>query len=118
MHRAANAHGLRNCGGKLAYDLFPPVAADAEEGIRRLLDEHHLKAAIYLGDDVSDKHLFCMMRGLRAQRQCMTLSVSVLRKDSPARLTKSADVVVDRPVCAKACIAYRVERAPASASAI
>jgi len=118
VHRAANAHGLRYCGGKLAYDLFPPVAADAEEGTRRLLDEHHLKAEIYLGDDVSDKHLFCMMRGLRAQRQCMTLSVSVLRADSPARLTKSADVAVDGTACATAFIEYLVERAQASASAI
>lgn len=56
-----------------------------------MLDEHHLKAGIELGDDVSDTDLFCMMRGLRAQRQCMTLSVSLLRADSPARLTKSAD---------------------------
>jgi hypothetical protein len=77
---------LLYCGGKLAYDLFPLMAADTEGGIRRLLDEHHLKAEIELGD-ASDTDLFCMIRGSRAQRQCMTLSVSVLRAGSPARLT-------------------------------
>jgi hypothetical protein len=86
---------LRSCGGKFAYDLFPPVAADSKAGMRRLLDEHHLKAEIELGD-VSGSDLFCMMRGSRALQQCMTLSVSVLRADSPARRTKSGEKQVNR----------------------
>jgi hypothetical protein len=73
---------LRYCGGNLAYDLFPPATADTEAGIRRLLDEYHLKSEIDLGGDASDTDLFCMM--------------SVLRADSPTRLTKSADECCQR----------------------
>jgi len=72
-------------------------------------DAHHVKAVIYLGDDVSDTDTFRVLRGLRTQRCCMTLSVGVLHPDSPASPFISADVVVDSPVCAKAFIEHLVE---------
>ena len=54
VRHVAKAHGLRYRGGKLAYELFPPVVTNKGEGIRRLIEQHRLKAVIYLGDDVSD----------------------------------------------------------------
>jgi hypothetical protein len=67
-----------------------------------LIDQHGLQAVIYLGNDVSDTDAFHTLRAVRIRGQCMTLSVGVTHPDSPARLIKSADVVVDGPVCAKA----------------
>jgi len=75
----------------------------------QLVDEQGLKAMIYLSNDVMDKDTFRVLRGLRTQRCCMTLSVGVLHPDSPASPFISADVVVDSPVCAKAFIEHLVE---------
>jgi trehalose 6-phosphate phosphatase len=109
VRRVAKAHGLRYRGGKLAFELFPPVVTTKGDGIRRLIEQHGLKAVVYLGDDLSDTDAFRMLRGLRARGSCMTLSVGVLHADSPTRLIKSADIVVDGPGCAKSFIEYLVE---------
>jgi trehalose 6-phosphate phosphatase len=102
MCRVAKARGLRYRGRKPAYELFRPVMTNKRDGIRRLIEQYGLKAVLYLGDDVSDTDAFRMLRRLRAQRNRMTLSVGVLHPDFPARLIKSADVVLDAPACANA----------------
>jgi trehalose 6-phosphate phosphatase len=117
VRRVTKAHGLRYRGGKLAFELFPPVVTNKGQGIRRLIEQHGLKAVIYLGDDVSDTDAFRMLRGTRAQGNCMTLSVGVLHTDSPARLINSVDIVVDGPTCAKAFIECLVEHTTHSPSA-
>jgi trehalose 6-phosphate phosphatase len=93
------------------------MVTDKGEGIRRLVDEHQLKAVICLGDDVNDMDAFRMMRALRAEGSCVTLSVGVLHPDSPTRLIKSADVVVDGPGGAKAFIEHLVDTWPGSSLA-
>jgi hypothetical protein len=50
-----------------------------------------------LGNDVGDTDAFRMLRRLRAQGHRMNLSVKVLHPDVPARLIKSANIVVDGP---------------------
>jgi trehalose 6-phosphate phosphatase len=108
--RVAKARGLRYRGGKLAFDLFPPVVTNKVEDIHRFIEQHELIAVIYLGDDVSDADAFGALRGLRARGNCTTLSVGVLHADSPTRLIKAADMTVDGPECARAFINYLVER--------
>jgi hypothetical protein len=61
-----------------------------------------VKAVIYLGDDVNYTDAFRVLRALRAEGSCVTLSVGVLHADSPAHLIKSADAVVDALACARA----------------
>lgn len=79
------------------------------------IDQYHrLKAVIYFGDDVTDTDTFRMLRAVRAEGHCMTLPVGVLYADSPVRLLKSADVVVDGPACAKAFIEHIVDKWPGS----
>jgi trehalose-phosphatase len=109
VRRVARAHGLRYRGGKLAFELFPPVVTNKGEGIRRLIEGHGLRAVISLVDDVSDTDAFRVLRALRARGGCTTLSVGVMHADSPSILIRSADVSVDGPACAKAFIEYLVE---------
>ena len=73
MRRVAKARGLRYRGGKLAYELLPPIVTNMGEGIRRLIEEHRLQAVIYLGYDVTDTDAFRMLRAVRAQGTCATL---------------------------------------------
>ena len=97
--------------------MLPPVVTDKGEGIRRVIEQHGLRAVIYLGDHVSDTDAFRMLRGLRVRGNCTTLSVGVLHPDSPTRLLNSVDMLVDGPACAKAFIEYLVERTTASSLA-
>src|SRR6476646_1487924 len=57
------------------------------------------------------------VRALRVQGYCPILPVGVLYAESPVRLLKSADLVVDGPVCAKAFIDHLVYNCPGSALA-
>jgi hypothetical protein len=95
---------LKFRGGKLDFALLPPVITNKGEGIRRLSEQHGLKAVVYLGADLSDTDAFRTLHDVHAQGHCMTLSLGVLYSDSPARLINSVDMVVDGPVCAKAMI--------------
>jgi hypothetical protein len=64
---------LRYRGGKLAYELIPPVVTNKGEGIRRLIEQHALKAVIYLGDVVSDTGEFRMLRVMRSRGHVLGL---------------------------------------------
>jgi hypothetical protein len=82
-----------------------------------LIEEHGLKAVIFIGDEVGDTGAFRMLRALRVQGHCTILPVGVLYADLPVRLLKSADLVVDGPACVKAFIEHIVDKWPGSALA-
>jgi hypothetical protein len=66
---------------------------------------------------MSDTDAFHMLKGLRTQGHYITLSVGVLHIDSPARLLKSVDVVIDGPPGEKEFIEYLVDNWPRFTSA-
>jgi hypothetical protein len=61
---------------------------------------------------MSDSDAFRMLRALRVEGTCKTLSIGVLHTDSPARVIKSADMLVDGPTGAKAFIENLLDDLP------
>jgi trehalose 6-phosphate phosphatase len=94
IKRIAEQHGLRARASKLAVEIFPPIVTDKGAGMRRLIEMHHLRGVIYLGDDVSDTDAFQMLRALREQREGDGVAVAVMHANAPTWLTKAADIVV------------------------
>lgn len=95
IERIANRYGLRWRGGKMAIELFPPIATNKGEGLGRLIRTHHIKSVIYLGDDVSDTDAFFEIHKLREQKECLGISIGVLHHDAPQILKDGADILTN-----------------------
>lgn len=114
VRRVAKVHGLRYRGGKLAFELLPPIVTDKGQGLRRLIERHHLASVIYLGDDVSDTDAFRMLKSLRKQSKCYGLAIGVVHADSPSVLIKEADMLLAGPTQVQSFFRWLVEQQTAA----
>lgn len=90
----ARAEGLVPRFGRKVLEIRPPVAANKGTAVRRLLDEHRLRRALYAGDDTTDLDAF---RALRSGEVELAVRVAVATPESPQELRESADLVVGTP---------------------
>ena len=92
----AEAAGLRTHWGRKVLEVRPAVDIDKGRGIRRLLRDADLKAAVYVGDDRTDIDAFEGLRTLVAQGRLGTAACVGVRSDeTPRELEDSADTLVD-----------------------
>jgi trehalose 6-phosphate phosphatase len=95
---AATADGLATHWGRKVLEVRPPVPFDKGRGVRRLLAEADVDAALYCGDDATDLDAFAALKaehehGLLATAVC----VGVRSDETPEALERNADVLVDGP---------------------
>jgi trehalose 6-phosphate phosphatase len=88
------ADGLRITHGKQVIELRPPVDIDKGTAVEELVHGHHLRGAIYLGDDRTDLDAFRMLSALAAQGEFTSFAVAVLHPEAPAELAKTADLAL------------------------
>ena len=92
----AEGAGLRTHWGRKVLEVRPPVDIDKGRGIRRLLRDADLKAAVYVGDDRTDIDAFEGLRTLVEQGRLGTAACVGVRSDeTPRELEESADTLVD-----------------------
>src|SRR3954468_20661876 len=94
----AEAAGLVVHWGRKVLEVRPPVQVDKGRGVRRLLRDAELDAAVYVGDDTTDLDAF---RGLRALvdegRLGAAVCVGVRSDETPPSIEQEADLLVDGP---------------------
>jgi trehalose 6-phosphate phosphatase len=94
----AEKAGLVTHWGRKVLEIRPPVALDKGRGVRRLLDEASLDAALYVGDDTTDLDAFEGLRSAVADGRLRTaLCVGVRSDETPQALESAADLLVDGP---------------------
>jgi trehalose 6-phosphate phosphatase len=94
----AEAAGLRTHWGRKVLEIRPPVDIDKGRGIRRLLRDADLRAAVYVGDDRTDVDAFDGLRALVEQgRLGYAACVGVRSDETPRELEDAADTLVDGP---------------------
>jgi trehalose 6-phosphate phosphatase len=92
----AEGAGLRTHWGRKVLEVRPAVDIDKGRGIRRLLRDADLKAAVYVGDDRTDIDAFEGLRTLVEQGRLGTAACVGVRSDeTPRELEESADTLVD-----------------------
>ena len=92
----AEGAGLRTHWGRKVLEVRPPVDIDKGRGIRRLLRDADLKAAVYVGDDRTDIDAFEGLRTLVEQGRLGTAACVGVRSDeTPRELEDAADTLVD-----------------------
>jgi trehalose 6-phosphate phosphatase len=98
LARRAEADGLVTHWGRKVLEVRPPVQLDKGEGIRRLLRDAGMAAAVYVGDDRTDIDAFTGLRDLVDEgRLEHALCVGVRSEETPPELEAQADVLVDGP---------------------
>ena len=88
----ALAAGLRPRWGRKVLEVRPPVDADKGTAIRRVLDEHGLRRALYAGDDTTDLDAFRGLDGLE-----LAVRVAIVSEEGPNELGEGADIVLGGP---------------------
>jgi trehalose 6-phosphate phosphatase len=91
----AAQHGLVITQGRMVWEIRPPLAINKGTAARHLVEQYGLRSVIFLGDDRTDADAFRVLRELRDQDACATLSVGVAAPETPPIVRELADVMVD-----------------------
>ncbi len=98
LARRAEVDGLVTHWGRKVLEVRPPVQLDKGHGIRRLLRDAGMAAAVYVGDDRTDVDAFAGLRDLVDEgRLEHALCIGVRSEETPPELEAQADVLVDGP---------------------
>jgi trehalose 6-phosphate phosphatase len=92
----ARGYGLRRAGGRLAFELRPPVEFTKGQIVLHRARETSLKAVAFIGDDRVDLPGFDALDRLEREGAA-TLRVAVDSAEAPPELIDRADMVVDGP---------------------
>ena len=92
----AQGYGLLRAGGRLAFELRPPVEFSKAQVVLQRSREAALKAAGFVGDDRVDLPAFDALDVL-SEEGVATLRVGVDSSEAPPELRKRADVIVEGP---------------------
>ncbi len=84
-------HGLELFLGKMVFEVRAPLGIDKGHAFAKLVTEHQIGAALFLGDDISDLNALRTAQQLRADGHCDAWGVGVQSDDAPEALAATAD---------------------------
>ena len=92
----AAKYGLKRAGGRLAFELRPPIDVTKADIVLTRTREEKLSAAMFIGDDRVDIPAFEALDELAAEG-VTTVRVAVDSSEAPPELVERADIVVNGP---------------------
>lgn len=95
MREVAAEYGFWVSDGKMVFELRPGETINKGSATRHLLTEHGIRAAVFLGDDVTDADAFRVLTEMRNEDGLATLSVGVLTLDTAPQVIEAADYLLD-----------------------
>ncbi|HEY7122504.1 MAG TPA: trehalose-phosphatase [Ktedonobacterales bacterium] len=101
--------GLRLTRGRLIAEFRPPIALDKGAAVERLVDQHGLTSALYMGDDITDLDAFRALHRLREAGVCMGIAVAVLHEEGSSALAAEADLALPSIEAVPAFLAWLLD---------
>ncbi|MEA2446757.1 MAG: trehalose 6-phosphate phosphatase [Actinomycetota bacterium] len=92
----ARKHGLNRAGGRLAFELRPPVEFSKAAVVLERARDEKLQAALFIGDDKVDLPAFDAL-DILGKEGMATARVAVDSSEAPPELLERADVIVEGP---------------------
>ena len=92
LERIAQDEHLKLLGGRMIWELRPPLDIDKGQVLHRLAAALHPAAIIYMGDDRTDADAF---KALKAMSGTPTVAVGVRSREVPDATFADCDLMVD-----------------------
>lgn len=92
LNRSRAAREFNVDKARAVIELRPPLKITKGTVLKEVIEDYHLRAAIYMGDDVSDIDAFNTMRTLSNSETFQGLAVGVIGDETPPEVTKGADL--------------------------
>lgn len=92
----AAEYGLWQAGGKMAFELRPPIRLSKGDVVEVLAREAELQAILFAGDDTVDLPAFDALDRL-IEQGVLAIRVGVASSEAPAELIERADITVSGP---------------------
>ena len=88
----ARAEGFVARFGRKVLEIVPPIEANKGTAVRRLLQQHDIRCALFAGDDTTDLDGFQALDAVE-----VAVRVAVASDEGPEALRDGADIVVQNP---------------------
>lgn len=114
LDRAAEKEGLRTFGGRMIFELRPPLEIDKGTIFRHLIEDYRLDAVLFLGDDTTDADAMKVAQQLRRAGNCYALAVGVTSEETPPVVLESSDLLAQGVDDVEALLDWLLKAASAS----
>jgi len=94
ISRSSAARWFKVDKARAVIELRPPLEVTKGSVVRELIERYHLKAAVYMGDDVSDTDAFDTMRVLSRGAAFQGLALGVVGEETPPEVAERADLLL------------------------
>ena len=94
ISRSSTAQGFNIDKARAVIELRPPLEVSKGSVVRELIESYHLKAAVYMGDDVSDIDAFDTMHALSRSTIFQGLAIGVVGEETPPQVAERADLLL------------------------
>ena len=79
---------------RAVIELRPPLEISKGSVVKELVESYHLKAAVYMGDDVADIDAFDTIRALSRGGAFQGLALGVVGEETPPNVAERADLLL------------------------
>jgi trehalose 6-phosphate phosphatase len=94
ISRSPAAQSFKVDQARAVIELRPPLEVSKGSVLRELIESYHLKAAVYMGDDVSDIDAFDTMRALSRGAEFQGLALGVVGEETPPNVAERANLLL------------------------
>ncbi|MFQ5879198.1 MAG: trehalose-phosphatase [Dehalococcoidia bacterium] len=89
------AHGLQVSEGKMVVEVKAPAAAHKGTALLSLAADYGLRAAVYIGDDLTDLDAFAALRELARRVDFRGIALAVTGPETPISVLEAADFTLE-----------------------
>ena len=86
--------GFKVDQARAVIELRPPLEITKGTVLKEVIEDYHLRAAVYMGDDVSDIDAFDTIRALPHCKTSRGLAIGVIGDETPPEVTERADLIL------------------------
>lgn len=94
ISRSFAAQSFKVDQARAVIELRPPLEVSKGSVMKELIESYQLKAAVYMGDDVSDIDAFDTMRVLSRGATFKGLALGVIGEEAPPEVAERADLLL------------------------
>jgi len=112
IRRSPAAQWFKVDQARAVIELRPPLEVTKGSVVRELIDSYQLKAAVYMGDDVSDIDAFDTMRTVQHSTLFQGLALGVIGQETPPEVAERANLLLRGVSEAEAFLSWLDETIP------